>query len=387
MAGLFHASIRQVRAAPCFSRQFATQSIPQPFSSHNLLQSVASLEESVADGGFPAHATVSALLRRATREADAAPAARVLSAADACGLALDARQLGWALGGAASHRDGAQLEVLVTRKVGDLPGALPLSALARVIAGHFALGQRGRALHALDAARAAGAPLAGVLPAIVEELLRAFPREPPTQRLFGHLEACELRFGASVGLSSAVRGEGDAFVAKLAAEVLEAREAVTLRRAQMRRASDSAFEALESLVIHFGAAMPSTMPDASEVDALLAMLLGNLAANGNALRDVGLCGHSSTMFAHGEISTHNPEHNRLGNEQQDLLSLAPYSFRDLNDDAPSRLRLFVLLARALSSKQLAELASPQIHTKATEVFVGLHFDFISPELSLTDIVT
>ena len=93
MAGLFHASIRQqVRAAPCFSRHFATQSVTQPFSSHNLLQSVASLEESVADGGFPAHATVSTLLRGATREADAAPAARVLSAADACGLALDARQ-------------------------------------------------------------------------------------------------------------------------------------------------------------------------------------------------------------------------------------------------------------------------------------------------------
>jgi hypothetical protein len=366
MAGLFHASIRQqIRAAPCFSRQLATQSIPQPFSSHNLLQSVASLEESVADGGFPAHATVSALLRRATREAGAAPAERMLSAADACGLALDARQLGWALGGAAAHRDGAQLESLVTRKVGDFPGALPMSALARVVAGHFALGQRGRALRALDAARAAGAPLAGVLPAIVEELLRAFSSEPPTQRLFGHLEACEERFGASVGPSSVVRGEGDAFVAKLAAEVLEAREAVTLRRAQLRRASYSAFEALESLVNHFGAAMPSAMPDASEVDALLTMLLGNLAANDIAWRDVCLCGDSLTIFANGEIATHNLEHNRSGNERHDVLTLAPHAFCDLNDDAPSRLRLFLLLTRALSSKQLAELATPQMRSVAT----------------------
>ena len=58
----------------------------------------------MADGGFPAHATVSALLRGAAArraKADAAPAARVLSAANACGLALDSRQLGLALGSAA----------------------------------------------------------------------------------------------------------------------------------------------------------------------------------------------------------------------------------------------------------------------------------------------
>jgi len=85
MAGLFHASIRQqVRAAHFFAQ------ICDSINSPTFL--FASLEESVADGGFPAHVTVSALLRRATREADAAPAARVLSAADACGLALDARQ-------------------------------------------------------------------------------------------------------------------------------------------------------------------------------------------------------------------------------------------------------------------------------------------------------
>ena len=204
------------------------------------------------------------------------------------------------------------------------------------------------------AARAAGAPLAGVLPAIVEELLRAFPREPPTQRLFGHLEACEDRFGASVGPSSAVREEGDAFVAKLAAEVLEAREAVTLRRAQMRRASDSAFEALESLVNHFGAAMPSTMPDASEVDSLLTMLLGDLAASRIVWRDVGLCSDYVPTFIHGETTNVNDVgHCCLGNEQQDVLTLAPDAFRDLNDEAPSHLHLLSLLARALLTKQLA----------------------------------
>jgi hypothetical protein len=64
------------------------------------------------------------LLRRASQEAGAAPALRVLSAADACGLALDARQLGWVLGCAAAHRDGAQLEALVARKVDGFPGAL-----------------------------------------------------------------------------------------------------------------------------------------------------------------------------------------------------------------------------------------------------------------------
>ena len=147
----------------------------------------------------------------------------------------------------------------------------------------------------------------------------------------------------------------------------------------MRRASDSAFEALESLVIHFGAAMPLTIPDASEVDTLLAMLLGKLAANGIALRDVGFCGDSMTNFANGEIATHNLEHNHSGNERQGVLTQAPDAFRDLNDDAPSRLRLLVLVARALSSKQLAELASPQMRSVATEKLVDRP-DLCSSEL-------
>ncbi len=357
-----------------------TQSPAQ--SREQLDKAVTCLEEAVEEGVFPSLIAISILLRRTTRETDASFASRVISAADVAGMSLDGRQLGWAISGAATNRDHAAFHSLL-RKVSEFPGPVPSSILTRTIAGYFSLGQKTRALQQLDKAREAGINIAGMLPAIIDETLRSFPREPPTQRLFTALEGCESRFEAVMsrqlrsGLSlSAIASNQNSI--RLATELVQARDAVILRRKQMQKAATTSVNALESLIFHYATSAPNITT--SEIDSLLSLLTGSLSPEG------GVSHHQS--FGPGSVAAYNSINNNNSNvgissdgpnsattqqTQRMFFSLAPHalqpqglqmwlapsSFRELNDEAPTRRQLLTLLSQALSSERIVSTASPR----------------------------
>ena len=356
---------REPDAASSTALRVRRDSLEWAMSAHldnpqNLDAAVACLEEAVADGGFASSTAVSILLRRTTRDADASLVARVVRAADTCGLALDGRQLGWALSSAIAHRDTSSLHAHA-RRIADFPGPVPASVLTRLIAGYFVVGQGDRALQLLDDARLEGAPAGGVLAAVLEETLRAFPREPPTQRLLGALEACESRFeaflasrGGGIAASAAATlaaaaepSAAEATTARLASGLLQAREAVLIRQQRMRQAANAALDALRVLVVRAATSAP---PAECDVDALLSLLLGSLGP------DV------SSSGAGVEAATRS---------QQPLpflpMSQAPPAYRDLNDTAPTRGQLYDVLLVALASRTLVGAASPRVLSRCLVV--------------------
>ena len=377
-------------------------------SREQLDKAVTCLEEAVEEGVFPSLIAISILLRRTTRDTDASFASRVISAADVAGMSLDGRQLGWAISGAASNRDHAAFHSLL-RKVSEFPGPVPSSILTRTIAGYFSLGQKHRALQQLDKARDAGIHLPGVLPSIIDETLRSFPREPPTQRLFTALEGCEARFEAitarqlrSGGPLSAIANHQNSL--RLAAELVQARDAVLLRRKQMHKAATTSLDVLESLIIHYATSTPNTAPSSSEIDSLLSLLTGSLSPEGGVSHhqsfgpgsSVSAANNNNNNTASNNAVSSNNSSSGVSNDgssgatasssssssssssalhqlrsffslvaphalqpQGLQMWLAPFSFRELNDEAPTRRQLLALLSRALSSTRIVSVASPR----------------------------
>ena len=353
-------------------------------SREQLDKAVTCLEEAVEEGVFPSLISISILLRRTTRDTDASFATRVIAAADVAGMSLDGRQLGWAISGAASNRDHAAFHSLL-RKVSEFPGPIPSSILSRTIAGYFSLGLRDRAFQQLDKARDAGIHLPGMLPSIIDETLRSFPREPPTQRLYTALEGCESRFEATIsrqlrsGITlSAIANQQNSI--RLASELIQAREAVTNRRTQMQIAALTTLDALESLIVHYATTNLNITISSNEIDSLLSLLTGSLSPEG------GISHHQS--FGPGSQSTHNinagnssttssvindgttissqhlrtfysllPPHTSQTPGLQ--MWLSPSAFRELNDESPTRRQLLTLLSRALSSTRIVSCASPR----------------------------